>query len=124
MRRSFNELVKTGGRLIKHARYYWLLLTESHPDAAAVWRHAEQDCDAACASRIGGPRSAADFDDEMGGRRSVCEIDWKNGILGVAWPPDAKPTVVRKNSTTSCSTGQEAVLVVKSVQDGVHHNSA
>jgi hypothetical protein len=22
-------MVKTGGRLIKHARYYWLLLTES-----------------------------------------------------------------------------------------------
>jgi hypothetical protein len=24
------RLVKTGGRLIRHARYYWLLLTESH----------------------------------------------------------------------------------------------
>jgi hypothetical protein len=24
------RLVKTGGRLIQHARYYWLLLTESH----------------------------------------------------------------------------------------------
>jgi len=23
-------VVKTGGRLIKHARYYWLLLAESH----------------------------------------------------------------------------------------------
>jgi hypothetical protein len=23
-------LVKTGARLIKHARYYWLLLAESH----------------------------------------------------------------------------------------------
>jgi hypothetical protein len=22
--------VKTGGRLLKHARYYWLLLAESH----------------------------------------------------------------------------------------------
>jgi hypothetical protein len=22
--------VKTGGRLVKHARYYWLLLAESH----------------------------------------------------------------------------------------------
>jgi hypothetical protein len=22
--------VKTGGRLVKHARYYWLLLPESH----------------------------------------------------------------------------------------------
>jgi hypothetical protein len=25
------RLVKTGGRLIKHARHYWLLLAESHP---------------------------------------------------------------------------------------------
>jgi hypothetical protein len=24
------RLVKTGGRLAKHARYYWLLLAESH----------------------------------------------------------------------------------------------
>jgi hypothetical protein len=24
------RLVKTGGRLVKHARYYWLMLTESH----------------------------------------------------------------------------------------------
>jgi hypothetical protein len=24
------HVVKTGGRLIKHARYYWLLLAESH----------------------------------------------------------------------------------------------
>jgi hypothetical protein len=24
------HLVKTGGRLIKHARYYWLLVAESH----------------------------------------------------------------------------------------------
>ena len=24
------RLVKTGGRLIKHARYYWSLLAESH----------------------------------------------------------------------------------------------
>ena len=25
------RLVKTGGRLVKHPRYYWLLLVESHP---------------------------------------------------------------------------------------------
>ena len=28
--RAVQRLVKTGGRLIKHARYYWLLLAESH----------------------------------------------------------------------------------------------
>jgi hypothetical protein len=27
---SQQRLVKTGGRLIKHARYYWRLLAESH----------------------------------------------------------------------------------------------
>jgi hypothetical protein len=26
----YEILVKTGGRLVKHARYYWLLLAESH----------------------------------------------------------------------------------------------
>ncbi len=25
-----NRLVKTGGRLVRHARYYWLLLAEGH----------------------------------------------------------------------------------------------
>ncbi len=24
------RLIKTGGRLVKHARYYWLLLAEGH----------------------------------------------------------------------------------------------
>jgi hypothetical protein len=24
------RLVKTGGRLVKHTRYYWLLLAENH----------------------------------------------------------------------------------------------
>jgi hypothetical protein len=33
-------------------------------------------------------------------------------------------TVVRKTQRPSCSAGQEAVLVVKSVQEGVRHNSA
>jgi hypothetical protein len=45
------RLVKTGGRLIKHARYYWLLLAESH--AARVWKHAAADGGFAAASRIG-----------------------------------------------------------------------
>jgi hypothetical protein len=30
------RLVKTGGRLVKHARYYWLLLAESHCSAAEL----------------------------------------------------------------------------------------
>jgi hypothetical protein len=27
---SPQRLMKTGGRLVKHSRYYWLLLAESH----------------------------------------------------------------------------------------------
>ena len=36
------RLVKTGGRLVKHARYYGLLLAESHL-AAPVWKHGAAD---------------------------------------------------------------------------------
>jgi hypothetical protein len=36
------RLVKTGGRLVKHARYYWLLLAEGHLNrrlfGSMVWR--------------------------------------------------------------------------------------
>jgi Transposase DDE domain group 1 len=49
------RLVKTGGRLIKHARYYWLLLGGESPDAAALRQHAAQNRDAA---RAGGIRRA------------------------------------------------------------------
>jgi hypothetical protein len=45
------RLVKTGGRLIKHARYYWLLLAESHL-TRQLFRHAAKDRDAAVAGGI------------------------------------------------------------------------
>jgi len=36
------RLVKTGGRLVKHARHYWLMLAESHLTrrvfGGMVWR--------------------------------------------------------------------------------------
>jgi hypothetical protein len=37
------RLVKTGGRLVKHARYYWLLLAESHSDPTPVRGDAAAD---------------------------------------------------------------------------------
>jgi hypothetical protein len=46
------RLVKMGGRLIKHARYYWLLLAESHLTRRLFWKHAAQDRGAAITSRI------------------------------------------------------------------------
>jgi hypothetical protein len=84
--------VKTGGRLIKHARYYWLLLVESHLTRRAVWRHAAEDCDAAGASRIGGLRSASDFGDEIGRREVSARSIGQTALLWVAWLRDAKPT--------------------------------
>ncbi len=38
--------MKTGGRPIKHARYYWMLLAEKSPDAN-IWGHAAEDRGAA-----------------------------------------------------------------------------
>jgi hypothetical protein len=43
--------VNTGGRLIKHARYYWLLLAESQ----LTLGYAAKDCGASVTSRIGEP---------------------------------------------------------------------
>ena len=37
------RLVKTGGRLVKHARYYWLLLAESHLTRRFICQHAGAD---------------------------------------------------------------------------------
>jgi hypothetical protein len=66
------RLVKTGGRLIKHARYYFLLLAESHLTRRLFWRHAAKDYGATIASFIGNPQSSADFGDEIGRQRDKC----------------------------------------------------
>ena len=49
---AWNRLHRTLPRLVKHARYYWLLLAYNRQGAsepAAVWRHAAEDLGAACA---------------------------------------------------------------------------
>jgi hypothetical protein len=66
------RLVKTGGRLIKHARYYWLLLAESHLTRRLFGSMLSKDRDAAVAGGTGGPQSAADFGDEIGRERDKC----------------------------------------------------
>ena len=52
------RLVKTGGRLVKHARYYWLLLAEGHLNAAAVRSDAGPDRAATDTDGIGGSWSS------------------------------------------------------------------
>jgi hypothetical protein len=46
------RLVKNGGRLTQHARYYWFAAGRGESDAAVVRRHAAEDRGAAVASRI------------------------------------------------------------------------
>jgi len=62
------RLVKTGGRLIKHARYYWLLLADSHLTRRLFGGIAAQDRDGGVTSGIGEPQSAANLIDETEGR--------------------------------------------------------
>jgi hypothetical protein len=47
-----HRLVKIGGRLVKHARYYWLLLAEGAPEPKAVRQHGEDDRGAGAAGRV------------------------------------------------------------------------
>ena len=49
------RLVKTGGRLIKLARYYWLLLAESHLTRRTSLEACCEDCPATIATRIAEP---------------------------------------------------------------------
>jgi hypothetical protein len=44
------RLVKTGGRLVKHARYYWLMLAESH--LTTIWDYGAADRGAARGKRV------------------------------------------------------------------------
>ena len=61
------RLVKAGGRLVKHSRYYWLLLAE-RPDAAAVRGDAPADLGAPGANRL----------TDNGGRRPSRAKNWHN----------------------------------------------
>jgi hypothetical protein len=47
------RLVKTGGRLVKHARYYWLLLAESHLTRRLFGSMLQRIWDQDAADRIG-----------------------------------------------------------------------
>ena len=61
------RLVKTGGRLVKHARCYWLLFGREPSDAAPDRKHAAADSGFAAAGRIG----AAARRNQFGRRRGV-----------------------------------------------------
>jgi len=46
--------VNTVGRLVKHARYYWLPLAESNLTRRLLWEYGAADCGAARRKRVEG----------------------------------------------------------------------
>ena len=60
--------MKTGGRLIKHARYYGLLLAESHLTRRLFGGMLPTIVTLSVPAGIRGQQSAADFGDQIGGR--------------------------------------------------------
>jgi hypothetical protein len=83
------RLVKTGGRLIKQARYYWLLLAESV--AAATRGGSSQACCAGSRDypalrdqrgRRAADRSRFSATREVGGRKSVGGIGQRAAVSG------------------------------------------
>jgi len=63
------RLVKTGGRLIKHARYYWLLLAESHLTRRLFGGMLRRIAALPSPNRIGGSSTETDFGAERDWRR-------------------------------------------------------
>jgi hypothetical protein len=89
------RLVKTGGRLIKHARYYWLLLAESHLTrrlfGGVLQRIVTLPVSAGLAARRAQQILMTKFrwgDGEM----SAESVGPKRHFWGVAWPREANPT--------------------------------
>jgi len=75
--------VKTGGRLIQHARYYWLLLAESHLTRRLFAGMLRKIAMLPAPAGLGEAQSGANFDDGAGDAgRSVAEIDGENTIFG------------------------------------------
>ena len=65
------RVVKTGGRLIKHARYYWLLLAESHL-TRRLFGSMVRRSPRCPRRRVGEPMTGSDFREERGREAAKC----------------------------------------------------
>ena len=65
------RLVKIGGRLIKHARYYWLLLAEGYLQRRLFGGHAAADLGVANAISLALPLRLQNMVPRKGDRSSV-----------------------------------------------------
>jgi len=77
------EVVKTGGRLVRHARYYWLLLAENHLTRRLFRANAGQDRSIAFARRVGEATTGSDFSDERQGGGKVSAVWVENGSVWI-----------------------------------------
>ena len=94
------RLVKTGGRLIKHARFYRLLLAESHL-TQAVSRHATKRSRSCLRRRDKARRRAEQISVTAPGTRGEVspESMGRTASSAVGSPPDAKPASPRTTGT-------------------------
>ena len=79
------RLVKTGGRLVKHARYYWLMLAESSSDAAAVRGDVAEGGGAAGTGGIRAAQGGANLGDALIRRGKCLWNAPENGLSDVTY---------------------------------------
>ena len=86
------RLVKTGGRLVKHARYYWLMLAESH----LTRRLFGACCGGLRRCRCQPDKAACTAQQILMRKYGEAEVSAQSigptAFMRVAWPGDAKPT--------------------------------
>ncbi len=99
------RLVKTGGRLVKHARYYWLLLAESHLTrrlfASMVRRIAAlpDQRDRVCGLKD------KQLDKKGGGNGKVSEESIESGRLRLGRHPRRRHNQLTSTASTFCCDG-------------------
>ncbi len=79
------RLVKTGGRLVKHARYYWLLLAEGHLNRRRVRGDAGPNRAASGADGIADAGQARIGLQRVGIRRGVAKMGQNMGQFALSW---------------------------------------
>jgi hypothetical protein len=101
--------MKTGGRLVKHARYYWLLLAEGHLTRSLSERFRVGYC-AVGASGVTGLLVAANMGGLRGGMEVVSEKSANAAMPGVRDPGRTRMSFHRGLPGNGRTTGRARVF--------------